>query len=108
MTVDTTAPNYWLNWRFLLCAVWILVAMVFAALVIWKYEGYNKSKNRTNRNPGKTTRCLYKGQAWGTCRESIRPVWLLAFRVVAFCTMLALILADTIVHSVGIFCFYTQ
>ncbi|KAL6577888.1 hypothetical protein OROMI_010216 [Orobanche minor] len=108
MTADTTAPNYWLNWRFLLCAVWILVAMVFAALVIWKYEGYNKSKNRTNGNPGKTGRCLYKGQAWGTCGGSTHPVWLLAFRVVAFCTMLALILADTIVHSVGIFYFYTQ
>ncbi|KAL3636361.1 hypothetical protein CASFOL_020908 [Castilleja foliolosa] len=79
MTPDTTAPSYWLNWRFLLCAIWILLAMVFASLTLWKYEGHNKSKNRAT--------CLYKGQSWGTCSKSIRPVWLLVYRVFAFCTM---------------------
>lgn len=108
MTADTTAPSYWLNWRFLLCAIWILVAMVFAALIIWRYEGHNRSRNRANGNRWVAAWCLYKGEAWETCSKSIYPIWLLAYRIVAFCALLALILADTIIHSVGIFYYYTQ
>ncbi|XP_011071106.1 uncharacterized protein LOC105156620 [Sesamum indicum] len=108
MTADTTAPSYWLNWRFLLCAIWILVAMVLSVLVIWRYEGHNKSRNRLSGDQQEAARGLYKGEAWRTCSQSIHPIWLLAYRIVAFGALLALILADTIVHSVGIFYFYTQ
>ncbi|KAL0327270.1 UNVERIFIED_CONTAM: hypothetical protein Sangu_1805000 [Sesamum angustifolium] len=108
MTADTTAPSYWLNWRFLLCAIWILMAMVLSALVIWRYEGHNKSRSRPTGDQGEAARGSYKSEGWRTCSQSIHPIWLLAYRIVAFCALLALILADTIVHSVGIFYFYTQ
>ncbi|KAK4399713.1 hypothetical protein Sango_1077400 [Sesamum angolense] len=108
MTADTTAPSYWLNWRFLLCAICILMAMVLSALVIWRYEGHNKSRSRPTGDQGEAARGSYKSEAWRTCSQSIHPIWLLAYRIVAFCALLALILADTIVHSVGIFYFYTQ
>ncbi|XP_057810995.1 uncharacterized protein LOC131025302 [Salvia miltiorrhiza] len=102
MATDTTAPSYWLNWRFLLCAIWIVVTMIAAALIIWRYEGRGSSRGRASggrRN---------KGASWATCSRSIHPVWLLGFRIVAFCALLGLILADTIIHGVGIFYFYTE
>ncbi|KZV17816.1 hypothetical protein F511_01625 [Dorcoceras hygrometricum] len=108
MTPDTTAPSYWLNWRFVLCAIWILIAMVCAALVIWRYEGTRNSKNRTSGESQEAAGCSYKGEAWGTCLKTIHPIWLLAYRIVAFCSMLALLLADSIIHSARIFQFYTQ
>ncbi|GFP97467.1 crs2-associated factor 2 chloroplastic [Phtheirospermum japonicum] len=77
-----------------------MVTMVLASLTLWKYEGHNKSKNRA--------KCLYKGQAWGTCSKSIQPVWLLVYRVFAFCAMLSLIIAEIVVYDVGIFFFYTH
>ncbi|CAA0833112.1 Unknown protein [Striga hermonthica] len=51
---------------------------------------------------------MYRGQAWGTCSKSVGCIWLLVYRVIAFCVLLGVILADTIIHSVGIFYFYTQ
>lgn len=108
MTSDTTAPSYWLNWRFLLCATWILIAMVCTALLIWRYEGTKNSKNRTSGETQEAAGCLYKGEAWGTCLKTIHPIWLLGYRIVAFCSMLALLLADSIIHSAGIFYYYTE
>ncbi|KAL1539349.1 hypothetical protein AAHA92_27978 [Salvia divinorum] len=102
MATDTTNPSYWLNWRFLLCAIWIAVTMIVAALIIWRYEGRSLPRSRASgdwRN---------KGASWATSSSSIHPVWLLGFRIVAFCTLLGLILADTILHGVGIFYYYTQ
>lgn len=108
MTPDTTAPSYWLNWRFLLCATWIVIAMVCPALLIWRYEGTKNSKNRTSGETQEAAGCLYKGECWETCLKAIHPIWLLGYRIVAFCSMLALLLADSIIHGAHIFYFYTQ
>ncbi|KAG6398789.1 hypothetical protein SASPL_140259 [Salvia splendens] len=102
MATDTTALSYWLNWRFLLCAIGIVVAMIVAALVIWRYEGRRPPSSRRSGDQRN------KGASWATSSSSIHPVWLLGYRIVAFCTLLGLILADTILHGVGIFYYYTQ
>lgn len=108
MTDNTTAPSYWLNWRFLLCAIWILVAMVFAALLIWRYEGRRESRDRSSGDQQEAAGCLYDDEVWGTCSKSIHPIWLLAYRIVAFCALLALLLTDTVIHSAAKYYFYTE
>lgn len=108
MSTDTTAPSYWLNWRFLLCATWILSAMVIAAFLIWRYECCNKSRKGERDNREEKARSLYKNEVWGTSSKDIHPLWLLAYRIICFCILLALLLADAITNSAGIFYFYTE
>ncbi|XP_060175291.1 uncharacterized protein LOC132606008 isoform X2 [Lycium barbarum] len=101
MTTDTTAPSYWLNWRFLLCAIFILAAMLVSVLIIWKYEG--SSKSRSHRRDGQK-----KDDVWKTCYKAIHPNWLLAYRLIAFALLLSLLVADVVLHGVRILYFYTQ
>jgi hypothetical protein len=105
---DTTAASYWLNWRFFLCALWILTSMVLASLLIWKYEGFNRPRQEGRENQRETTSSLYEDEAWKTCLRGIHPAWLLAYRIVAFIVLLALLIADIVVAGGGIFFFYTQ
>ncbi|XP_009627407.1 uncharacterized protein [Nicotiana tomentosiformis] len=110
MTTDTTTPSYWLNWRFLLCAIWILAAMVVSIRIIWKYEECSsKSKRSQQRENGeKKAGILYKDDVWKTCYKAIHPNWLLAYRLIAFAVLLSLLIADVVLHGVRILYFYTQ
>ncbi|KAI3931313.1 hypothetical protein MKX01_040230 [Papaver californicum] len=74
---DTLA--YWLNWRFLLCAIIVLTPMVFAAYIIWR-----------------------------PCLKQIHPACLLAFRVFAFGTLLTFLVWNIVIGGAGIFFYYTQ
>ncbi|KAK1325832.1 hypothetical protein QJS10_CPA01g01282 [Acorus calamus] len=106
MTTASTNLHYWVNWRFLLCAIWIFSSMVFAAFLIWKCEG-----SRSDQDGSETEECkgtLYEDDCWRPCLKEIHPAWLLVFRVTAFCLLLALLIINLGIDGGGILFYYTQ
>ncbi|KAL8142411.1 hypothetical protein V2J09_015443 [Rumex salicifolius] len=105
MSENTTDLSYWLNWRFLVCALFILLDILLAIFLLWRY-----GCGRRQSSDGREQRCevLYKDEAWRTCLKVIHPAWLLGFRVLAFLFLLSLIVGNTVTDGGYIFCFYTQ
>lgn len=124
---NTNTSTYWLNWRFFLCAFWVLISMGFASFIISKYEGpRNSSPNSHNyidqiqnggeiiaarkeeeeeeENPG----ILYADEVWKPCLKGMHPGWLLAFRVCGFFVLLTALIVNAIVDGPSIFYYYTQ
>ncbi|KAL5100569.1 hypothetical protein RYX36_004896 [Vicia faba] len=110
MTQDTNTLSYWLNWRFFLSALFILLSMGLGSFLIWKYEEFNKSRNERVVEEGRreSVGLLYEAEAWNTCVKGINPKWLLAYRVFSFLVLLGLLIANVAVDGGGIFYFYTQ
>jgi len=115
MAVDTTQPEYWLNWRFLLCVLWVYSCMALAFFLIWKYEGPSSpdsngdnSEDREEALPRAAPGVVYLEDCWKTCIEGIHPGWLLAFRLVAFFVLASLLVVDIVTDGWSIFLYYTQ
>ena len=108
MTDDTNTLSYWLNWRFLLCAIWLITTIVAAVFIILKYEGFSKKRTQIRDSQQETVGSLYNDEAWRTCLKVIHPGWLLAYRLIAFSLLLALIITNVVIDGAGIFYFYTQ
>ncbi|XP_059641215.1 uncharacterized protein LOC132283295 isoform X2 [Cornus florida] len=103
---DVTSLHNWLNWRVLLCAVWVLTPMVMASYWIWKYECLDLSK--TDKEGTWRGRVLYDDEAWRPCVKEIHPICLLVYRIISFCLLLWTLILEVIYHGGGIFYYYTQ
>lgn len=108
MTTDTTTLDYWLNWRFLLCLIWVVSCMVIAALMIWKCETFGDSKKERSQSHEETKCSLYADEAWMPCLKGLHTAWLLAFRIFGFVVLFTLLVVDLVVDGVGVLYFYTQ
>lgn len=112
MTVKTNTQSYWINWRVLLCAIWVLLSIIFSSLLLWKYE--KRSRNVSARNGSgrekqeENSAILYEDETWKPCLKGIHPAWLLAFRVFAFIVLLVLLIVNVVVDGGEILLYYTQ
>lgn len=108
MTSETNALDYWLNWRFLICAIVVLLPMIAASILIWKYEGSGDAKRDNGETPQETAGILYEDECWIPCLKEIHPAWLLAFRILAFSILLALLIIKVVIRGGGLYFYYTQ
>ncbi|XP_010552661.1 PREDICTED: uncharacterized protein LOC104822975 isoform X2 [Tarenaya hassleriana] len=106
MSAQTNVPSYWLNWRFFLCAIFLLTAILLSSFLIWKLECSRKRKKRNDHHEFPGVVC--EDEAWNTCTEGIHPNWLLGYRAFGFIVLLGLISGNAIADGTGIFIFYTQ
>ncbi|CAI0398592.1 unnamed protein product [Linum tenue] len=112
MSGDTTLASYWLNWRFSLCAVLVLVSMNVALVLIWRKEQPpNRIETEQEGGEGRSNKgeaFVYDDQAWMPSLKGVHPAWLLAFRLCAFLVLLLLLIVSVLVDGNTIFYYYTQ
>ncbi|KAL0827839.1 hypothetical protein Bca101_051517 [Brassica carinata] len=111
MNPEIASFDYWFNWRVLLCAVWVLTPMVVALFVIWKYEDSSVETQREDVNDvgdSEDNVVLCVDDAWRPCFEKIHPGWLLGFRILALCFLLATNIARRTLRGWRIYYYYTQ
>lgn len=106
--IDTTSLSYWLTWKFLLCAIWVFTSIIIASYLIWKYEGSSNTENYKEVKQQERTWFNYECEAWMPCIKGLHPVWLLAFRIISFCLLLAAGTSDVAIHGTDLFFYYTQ
>ncbi|XP_073006709.1 uncharacterized protein [Typha latifolia] len=108
-TTDTTSLDYWLNWRVVVSAIWVLSSIVIASILIWKYEGsHHHQEEEEIRSQGRRVGTLYDDESWRPCLKGIHPAWLLSFRVASFSILLALLIVDIIVEGRRNLYYYTH
>ncbi|KAJ7014078.1 hypothetical protein NC653_003639 [Populus alba x Populus x berolinensis] len=105
VTSDTTTLSYWLNWRVLLCAIWVFTPMVVAFFPIRKYECLGSCKGKTQKE---VAHSLCGNQPWRPCLNQIHPIWLLAYRLLSFSLLLAILIAKVSRNGFVMFYYYTQ
>ncbi|KAK4417788.1 hypothetical protein Salat_2191500 [Sesamum alatum] len=104
---DPTSLSYWLNWRVVLCATWVLPPMIIASFLIWKYEHSDKESDG-ERTQQERSHILHNDESWRPCLKEIHPIFLMFFRMVAFCLLLIALGFDLAFHGVELFFYYTQ
>ncbi|CAM8943558.1 unnamed protein product [Rhodiola kirilowii] len=108
-TADTTSTSYWLNWRVLLCSIWLVISIAVSSYIIWRYEGsHNQQKQEIVYTQKESAGTLYVDEVWRPCLNFISPCWLLVFRIFAFLVMSVLLIVTGVVDGGSIFYFYTQ
>ncbi|KAL9337915.1 hypothetical protein Peur_069684 [Populus x canadensis] len=108
MTANTTIASYWLNWRFFLCAIWVLILMTIALILIWKNEHRCEVERDSGGNRQEAEAPFYDDETWRPCLKGIHPAWLLVFRLFAFFALSVLLIISVFVDGGSIFYFYTQ
>jgi hypothetical protein len=108
MTANTTIASYWLNWRFFLCAIWVLILMTIALILIWKNEHRCEVERDSGGNRQEAEAPFYDDETWRPCLKGIHPAWLLVFRLFAFFSLSVLLIISVFVDGGSIFYFYTQ
>lgn len=107
-----TSLDYWLNWRVFLCAVWVITPMIVSLFVIWKCEDSSvKTQRRNGNDTGDSEHnddnlCI--DDAWRPSLKQIHPGWLLGFRILAFCFLLASNIVRLAFRGWQIYYYYTQ
>ncbi|KAG5254539.1 UDP-N-acetylglucosamine-N-acetylmuramyl-pyrophosphoryl-undecaprenol [Salix suchowensis] len=104
-TSDTTTLNYWLNWRVLLCAIWVFTPVAVAFFLIRKYECLGSCKGKTQQE---VAHSLCGNQPWRSCLIHVHPLWLLAYRLISFSLLLAILIAKVSRNGFVMFYYYTQ
>ncbi|CAN4079218.1 unnamed protein product [Withania somnifera] len=109
-TADTTDPSYWLNWRFLLCAIWVLAPTVAAVILLWKYERPANVIPESDRREDcqKRSWLLDFDNAWRPCVKRINPICLAVFRVFALALLTLVLVSDFVAHGSDMGYYYTQ
>ncbi|CAA7402271.1 unnamed protein product [Spirodela intermedia] len=112
VAVGATTAAYWLNWRVLVCAFWILSSVTVAAISISRSEARSSGEEEREREEREQDEprgpLLYEEDTWRPCLEKIHPAWLLGFRVLAFSVLSALLVVNLVAQGGEMFYFYTQ
>ncbi|XP_062106888.1 uncharacterized protein LOC133818178 isoform X1 [Humulus lupulus] len=106
--IDTTTLSYWLNWRVLLCSIWVFTPMVLALYIIWKYEEPHHLKSGTGEVEQSLDQSLCDNEAWRPSLKQIHPLWLLGFRLFAFFSLLTTLIFKIVISGATTFLYYTQ
>ncbi|CAL9248356.1 unnamed protein product [Arabidopsis halleri] len=108
--LELTSFDYWFNWRVLLCAIWVIAPMIVSLFVLWKYEDSSvptqPSLNGSGNDDDADVLCI--DDVWRPCFEQIHPGWLLGFRVLGFCFLLANNIVRFANRGWRIYYYYTQ
>lgn len=107
MASDSTSLSYWLNRRFFLCALWVIIPMLMAAFIIFKYE-YSDRLESDSGTEQESARFWYSDEAWRPCVKEIHPICLMTFRIIAFCLILTALIVDFVVKGGSLLYYYTQ